>query len=102
MPLRPSAPLVFRHGKVGWDAHQETLRVADRRWTMRLSYGRFIDRLGRPLAILLFGAEHPGVVMGFVALCFVAMLGANFWFVPSMATKHSATKPMTTPVDFPQ
>ena len=52
----PSAPLVFRHGKVGWDAHQETLRVADRRWTMRLSYGRFIDRLGRPLAILLFGA----------------------------------------------
>ncbi len=51
----PSAPLVFRHGKVGWDAHQEVLRVADRRWTMRLSYGRFIDRLGRPLAILLFG-----------------------------------------------
>ncbi|HRE36454.1 MAG TPA: sensor histidine kinase, partial [Sphingopyxis terrae] len=51
----PSAPLVFRHGKVGWDAHQEVLRVADRRWTMRLSYGRFIDRLGRPLAILFFG-----------------------------------------------
>lgn len=51
----PSAPLVFRHGTVGWDAHQQVIRVADRRWTMRISYGRFIDRLGRPIAILLFG-----------------------------------------------
>lgn len=51
----PSAPLVFRNGEMGWDAHEQTLRVADRRWTMRISYGRFLERLGRPLAILLFG-----------------------------------------------
>ncbi|WP_332820002.1 CHASE domain-containing protein [Sphingopyxis sp.] len=51
----PSAPLVFSKGKMGWDAHEQTLRVADRRWTMRISYGRLLERLGRPLAILLFG-----------------------------------------------
>lgn len=51
----PSAPLVFRKGKTGWDAHEEKLRVADRIWTMRISYGRFFERLGRPFAILLFG-----------------------------------------------
>ncbi|WP_411338815.1 CHASE domain-containing protein [Sphingopyxis sp. J-6] len=51
----PAAPVVFRHGKIGWDAHEQTLRIADREWTMRISYGRFIDRLGRPLGILLFG-----------------------------------------------
>ncbi|WP_447760165.1 CHASE domain-containing protein [Sphingopyxis panaciterrae] len=51
----PAAPVVFSHGKIGWDAHEQKLRVADREWTMRISYGRFIDRLGRPLAILLFG-----------------------------------------------
>lgn len=51
----PSAPRVFVHGEIGWDAHEQRLRVADRQWTMRISYGRFIDRLGRPLAILLFG-----------------------------------------------
>lgn len=51
----PSAPLVFRHGRIGWDAHEQKLRVADRQWTIRISYGRFIDRLGRPLGIFLFG-----------------------------------------------
>jgi two-component sensor histidine kinase len=40
---------------MGWDAHEEKLRVADRIWTMRISYGRTLERLGRPLAILLFG-----------------------------------------------
>lgn len=52
----PSAPLVFRHGKLGWDAHEQRLRVADHQWTMRISYGRFLERLGRPLGIFLFGA----------------------------------------------
>lgn len=51
----PSAPLVFRKGKPGWDAHEQKLRVADRIWTMRISYGRFLERLGRPLGIFLFG-----------------------------------------------
>lgn len=51
----PAAPIVFSHGRIGWDAHEQTLRVADREWKMRISYGRFIDRLGRPLGILLFG-----------------------------------------------
>jgi CHASE1-domain containing sensor protein len=51
----PSAPLVFRKGKVGWDAHEQKLRVADRIWTMRISYGRFLERLGRPLGIFIFG-----------------------------------------------
>ncbi|PKP96172.1 MAG: histidine kinase, partial [Alphaproteobacteria bacterium HGW-Alphaproteobacteria-13] len=51
----PSAPLVFRHGKMGWDAHDQMLRVADRQWTMRISYGRTLERLGRPFAICLFG-----------------------------------------------
>ena len=51
----PSAPLVFSRGKMGWDAHEQKLRVADRIWTMHLSYGRFFERLGRPLAIFLFG-----------------------------------------------
>lgn len=51
----PSAPVIFRHGEMGWDAHEQRLRVADRQWTMRISYGRFLERLGRPLAILLFG-----------------------------------------------
>ncbi|OWQ97965.1 histidine kinase [Sphingopyxis witflariensis] len=52
----PSAPLVFRHGKLGWDAHEQRLRVADHQWTMRISYGRFLERFGRPLGIFLFGA----------------------------------------------
>ncbi|WP_260582055.1 CHASE domain-containing protein [Sphingopyxis sp. PET50] len=51
----PSAPVVFRHGTLGWDAHEQVLRVADRQWTIRISYGRFLDRLGRPLGIFLFG-----------------------------------------------
>ncbi|WP_137753915.1 CHASE domain-containing protein [Sphingopyxis sp. L1A2A] len=51
----PAAPLVFRKGAMGWDAHQQVLRVADRQWTMRISYGRLLERLGRPLGILLFG-----------------------------------------------
>jgi len=51
----PSAPVVFRHGKMGWDAQDQVLRIADRQWTMRISYGRFLERLGRPLAIFLFG-----------------------------------------------
>ena len=58
----PSAPLVYRHGTIGWDAHEQKLRVADRQWTIRISYGRFIVRLGRPLGIFLFG----------VALAFLA------------------------------
>ncbi|MBL0915726.1 MAG: CHASE domain-containing protein [Sphingopyxis sp.] len=51
----PNAPLLYRHGKVGWDAHVQKLRVADREWTMRISYGRLLERLGRPLAIFVFG-----------------------------------------------
>jgi CHASE1-domain containing sensor protein len=51
----PSAPLVFRKGEMGWDAQEQVLRVADRQWTMRISSGRFLERLGRPLAILIFG-----------------------------------------------
>ncbi|WP_374524405.1 CHASE domain-containing protein [Sphingopyxis sp.] len=51
----PSAPLVFRRGAIGWDAHEERLRIADREWTMRISYGRLLERLGRPFAIVLFG-----------------------------------------------
>lgn len=51
----PSAPLIFQHGTIGWDAHEQKLRVADREWTIRISYGRFMDRLGRPLGIFLFG-----------------------------------------------
>ena len=51
----PSAPLLYRRGTVGWDAHEQKLRVADRIWTMRISYGRLLDRLGRPLGIFLFG-----------------------------------------------
>ncbi len=51
----PSAPLVFRQGKMGWDVQEQTLHIADRQWTMRISYGRFFERIGRPLAIFLFG-----------------------------------------------
>lgn len=51
----PSAPLVFSSGKMGWDAQEQKLRVADRMWTMRISYGRTLQRLGRPLGIFLFG-----------------------------------------------
>ena len=51
----PSAPVVFRHGKMGWDAQEQVLRIADRQWTMRISYGRLLERLGRPLGIFLFG-----------------------------------------------
>ena len=51
----PKAQLLYRHGKVGWDAHEQKLRVADREWTMRISYGRFLERLGRPFAIFVFG-----------------------------------------------
>ncbi len=51
----PAAQRVFRRGDMGWDVHEQKLRVADRIWTIRISYGRFIDRLGRPLGILLFG-----------------------------------------------
>ncbi|MBB5705402.1 CHASE domain-containing protein [Sphingopyxis panaciterrulae] len=52
----PAATRVFRRGRIGWDAHEQRIQVADRQWVMRISYGRFIDRIGRPLAILLFGA----------------------------------------------
>ncbi|WP_033073654.1 CHASE domain-containing protein [Sphingopyxis sp. MWB1] len=51
----PKAQRVFAHGKLGWDAQEKRIRIADHQWTMRLSYGRFQERLGRPLAILLFG-----------------------------------------------
>ncbi|WP_447750320.1 CHASE domain-containing protein [Sphingopyxis fribergensis] len=51
----PSAPVIFRHGKMGWDAQDQTLRIADHQWTMRISYGRLLERLGRPLGIFLFG-----------------------------------------------
>lgn len=51
----PQAPLVFRKGRLGWDAQEQKLRIADRQWTMKISYGRFFERLGRPFAILIFG-----------------------------------------------
>ena len=51
----PAAPLVFSKGVMGWDAQEQVLRVADRQWTMRISYGRLLERLGRPLAIMIFG-----------------------------------------------
>ena len=51
----PSAPVVFRQGKMGWDAQEQALRIADHQWTMRISYGRFLEGLGRPLGIFLFG-----------------------------------------------
>lgn len=51
----PSAPLIFRKGDIGWDPQEEMLRVADRQWTMRISSGRLLERLGRPFAILIFG-----------------------------------------------
>ena len=51
----PAAPLVFSRGKMGWDAQEQKLRVADRIWTIRISYGRTLERLGRPLGIFLFG-----------------------------------------------
>jgi two-component sensor histidine kinase/CHASE1-domain containing sensor protein len=51
----PSAPLAFHHGRMGWDAHVERLRVADQQWTIHISYGRFLDRVGRPIGILCLG-----------------------------------------------
>jgi two-component sensor histidine kinase/CHASE1-domain containing sensor protein len=51
----PNAQLLYRHGKVGWDAHEQKIRVADREWTMRISYGRLLERLGRPFGIFVFG-----------------------------------------------
>src|SRR3546814_4089542 len=51
-----AATRAFRRGRIGWDAHEQRIQVADRQRVMRISYGRFIDRIGRPLAILLFGA----------------------------------------------
>src|SRR3546814_3999465 len=51
----PAAPLVFSHGTMGWDTHDEKLRIGDRQWTMRVSYGRLLERIGRPFGIFLFG-----------------------------------------------
>ena len=51
----PSAPLVFSHGTMGWDTHEKKLRIGDRQWTMRISYGRLLERIGRPFGIFLFG-----------------------------------------------
>lgn len=51
----PAARKVFARGSLGWDAHEERLHIADRQWTMRISYGRLHERLGRPFGILLFG-----------------------------------------------
>lgn len=51
----PAAPLVYRHGTMGWDPHEQTLRVADHQWTLRISYSRLFERLGRPFGIFLFG-----------------------------------------------
>lgn len=51
----PSAPLIFRHGTMGWDMHEQKLRIADRQWTLRISYGRLLERVGRPFGIFLFG-----------------------------------------------
>lgn len=51
----PAAMPVFRHGRMGWDVEERRLRVADREWTMRISYGRILERIGRPVAIFLFG-----------------------------------------------
>ena len=51
----PSAPLAYRHGTLGWDPHEQVLRVADHQWTLRISYSRLFERLGRPFGIFLFG-----------------------------------------------
>ena len=51
----PSAPHAYRHGTMGWDPHELRLNVADRQWTLRISYSRLFERLGRPAAIFLFG-----------------------------------------------
>src|SRR5690606_5910696 len=51
----PAAALVFRHGTMGWATHEEKLRIGDRQWTMRISYGRMLERIGRPFGIFLFG-----------------------------------------------
>ncbi|WP_432769213.1 MAG: histidine kinase [Sphingopyxis sp.] len=59
----PAAPLVFRHGTMGWDAHETRVRVADRLWTVRISYGRLLERLGRPAFILLFGVALAVLAM---------------------------------------
>src|SRR3546814_15991180 len=40
---------------MGWDTHDEKLRIGDRQWTMRVSYGRLLERIGRPFGIFLFG-----------------------------------------------
>src|SRR3546814_9712034 len=41
----PAATRVFRRGRIGWDAHEQRIQVADRQWVMRISYGRF--KIGR-------------------------------------------------------
>lgn len=49
------APLIYSHGNMHWGAHDQLIHVADQTWSVRLSYGRFTGRLGRPLGILIFG-----------------------------------------------
>src|SRR3546814_12606300 len=51
----PAAPLVFSHGTMGRDTHDENLRLGDRQWTMRVYYGRVLARIGRRFGIFLFG-----------------------------------------------
>jgi CHASE1-domain containing sensor protein/two-component sensor histidine kinase len=51
----PAAPRIFSHGTMGWDTHEQKLRIGDRQWTMRISYGRLLERIGRPFGIFLFG-----------------------------------------------
>src|SRR3546814_13823582 len=58
----PSAPRAFQRGRIGWDAHERRLHVADRLWGMRSSFGLLIDPIARPLAILFFGASLTSLV----------------------------------------
>src|SRR3546814_18988748 len=51
----PSAPLVFSHRTMCLETHDEKLRIGDGQWTMRVSYGRLLERSGRPFGIFLFG-----------------------------------------------
>ncbi len=53
--IQTGAPLIYSHGTMHWGGHDELIHVADRTWSIRLSYGRFTGRLGRPLGILVFG-----------------------------------------------
>jgi two-component sensor histidine kinase/CHASE1-domain containing sensor protein len=58
-----AAPLVYSHGEIKFGAHETSIRIADKKWRMIVSYQTDFNQYGRPLLVLLFGIATAALVL---------------------------------------